>query len=55
MPNGGKLIDSERQQQNAASGLSGLNISVGSFSVHVTDTTSMSPLAAVFEVMRDAE
>ena len=43
------------QEQKSGSAQLGLDISAKGFSVHVTESTPMSLLAAVLEVIRDAE
>lgn len=44
-----------RQEYKDGNGQPGLNISAKGFSVHVTETTSMTLLAAVLEVIQNAE
>ena len=44
-----------QQEQEGSSGQLGLDISTKGFSVHVTGSTPMSLLAAVLEVIRNAE
>ena len=44
-----------QQEHKNGIGQSGLNISAKGFSVHVTESTSMTLLAAVLEVIQDVE